>query len=232
MATSLNQKLQRLLRLLAGLRDPRVVAAVQRYGFGEDDYEEGWRLLRAPVAARLDRPAPPPEDLGLERLDRWENRWSVVIKATLERHHPRLAQQLLANLGPTSGVHLLHSVPRLLDRIEALGRGRGDTEGKQARALLARRGLTDAVIAEARAELARLNTQSAPQQPALDPEAVAAAEAAMWAYYREWSRILRLELRDRRLLRELGLISVRRAAGADEDDEEEPAAASEGASAG
>ena len=33
---------------------------------------------------------------------------------------------------------------------------------------------------------------------------------AMWAWYREWSQILRLELDDRRLLRGMGLASPRR----------------------
>jgi hypothetical protein len=49
----------------------------------------------------------------------------------------------------------------------------------------------------------------------------------MWAYYREWSRILRLEIQDRRLLRELGLVSTRRAAA----DADEAEAASAGAAA-
>lgn len=80
-------------------------------------------------------------------------------------------------------------------------------EGRAARALLAKRGLTDAVVARARELLEQLRTPE--EAPAVDVEALdrevrAKAEHAMWQWYLEWSGIARIAIRDRRALRALG----------------------------
>lgn len=51
--------------------------------------------------------------------------------------------------------------------------------------------------------------------------ALEAAEAAMWGWYLEWSKIARIAIKQRPLLRQLGFLSVRR--GSEEEETEEPA---------
>jgi cysteine-rich repeat protein len=50
-----------------------------------------------------------------------------------------------------------------------------------------------------------------------EPEDTAAAEAAMWSYYRLWSAIARSAISDRRLLRKLGFLRSQRAGNDGED---------------
>ena len=47
MSLSLGDKAQRTLRLLLGLRNPRIASALASYGFTEADMDEGWALLQA-----------------------------------------------------------------------------------------------------------------------------------------------------------------------------------------
>jgi len=85
-------------------------------------------------------------------------------------------------------------------------------EQRPARELLAERGLTDAVIAEATKYLERLGAVR--EAPAVDLEAIRGAqekaEQAMWGWYLEWSTIARSAIKDGRLLQQLGFLKVRR----------------------
>ncbi|MGB7540323.1 MAG: hypothetical protein WBM17_17405, partial [Anaerolineales bacterium] len=51
---------------------------------------------------------------------------------------------------------------------------------------------------------------------------LANAEESAWAYYLEWSRISRVAVRDRTLLRQLGFLNVRRMVEEEEEAEAEP----------
>jgi hypothetical protein len=90
--------------------------------------------------------------------------------------------------------------------------------------VLAQRGLTQAVIDEAKAMLASATTvmTEEPIGPQ-DPESIAAAEEAVWAWYLEWSAIARMAIQDRRLIYYLGFSNRRGSPGSAAGDEtEEP----------
>jgi hypothetical protein len=101
--------------------------------------------------------------------------------------------------------------------VRALDRKPEGSPARAARALLLRRGLSDAVLDEADAMLAVSRTLPPATEPprarATDEEA-RAAEDAVWAWYREWSDIARATVRDARLLGVLGFSKVGRPKGA------------------
>lgn len=209
MALTLSNKLNRVLKLLSGLRDKRVLGLLRSRGFTQKDLEEGWKLFRAAIDVQVERvPAREPVDPSLlDYLDQWENRWYPTIQASLERHYPDLCEKVFANLPRTSGLELLATVPVLLRRVKDLETGVLGESGKQARELLLRRGFTPLVITAATQLLEQAGTVAPEATPheTMNSEDSAAAEDAVWAWYREWSQILRVEITDGRLLRELGL---------------------------
>ena len=211
MALSFSEKTARMLRLLLGVRYPKVLGVLRRHGFTPADLEEGWALLRALGAADFAQPAEPDERPDeLRELDAWENYWYPVIHATLERHYPDIAEEVFLNLPRTSGLEVWIAVDVLVGRIRKLEQGARGSASAAARRLLAKRGLTDQVVAEAErlVQSALVLGKPRPQTPhasTLTPEL-----DAMWAWYREWSQLLRLDLDDGRLLRGLGLTSTRR----------------------
>ena len=213
MALSFSEKTTRMLRLLLGTRYPAVLAALQRGGFTRADLDEGWALLRVLGVAeyyQVHEPEPQPDVVA--ELDAWENRWYPIVRATLERHDPSLASKIFHRLSQTSGVLVLVGVMVFLDRIRDLETGAHGKSGEKARRLLARRGLTDEVVGDARRLLDAL--KAPPLPPAELPPSDRAAELeAMWAWYREWSQILRAELDDGRLLRSICFASPRRRSG-------------------
>lgn len=213
------QKDIRVLKLLIGLRNPRILGPLVARGFRLEDAEEGWRLLREVGRFRFDVMAPPkPDPRLIAQLDHWENTWFPVADATLNRHFPEVHKRVFLNLSQTEGPAVIVSVGALLDRITALEGG--GTEDREARQLLVRRGLTDTVLEEARLLLdtigkTELNT-AVPDLEA-DRADMVAARGAMWSWYLEWSRIARGVIRDGNLLRELGFKSV----GQEADDAEQ-----------
>jgi hypothetical protein len=54
MAISYGEKAQRVLKLLLGLRNRRIAAALTAYGFTEADMREGWARLQALGSSKLD----------------------------------------------------------------------------------------------------------------------------------------------------------------------------------
>jgi hypothetical protein len=74
--------------------------------------------------------------------------------------------------------------------------------------LLAKRGLTNQVGVEVERLLQAFTTT--PKLEPSPPTTLTPELDAMWAWYREWSQLLRLDLDDGRLLRGLGLTSTRR----------------------
>src|SRR5688500_22311 len=88
---SIGQKAERVLKLLLGLRNARVAEALRQYGFKETDLADGWRLLQALTAGRLQlRGALKQDPALLARLDEWENRWFPIAGATLRGRHPKV----------------------------------------------------------------------------------------------------------------------------------------------
>ena len=215
--TTVGQKAQRVLRFVMGARNPRVVAALQPYGFSDDELGEGMNRLQALARARLGRQAPAEQPKLIAELDAFESRWFQVARAALEHRFPRVAELLFSNLGRATGVAVALMVRLFLERLAEMEAGAGDygAEGVAARAFLAQRGLTSERVAEAQALLERLDLPDASAvTPAVDESK--AAEQAMWSWYLEWSTIARVAIRDKRLLRALGF---RRGAHGANDDE-------------
>jgi hypothetical protein len=219
----LGQKTQRLLAFLMGLGNPAIVRSLQPYGFDQAALDEGWTLLRRTAAVRL---SAQPTLLVLReeilRLDAWENEWFPIAAAVLGRHHPEVNEKVFYKLSQTEGNEVVLSVGTFLERVDALAK-----EGQLAPlATLARHGLTDTVLDQARGLLAKVaqppfepeppkepSTAAAEDEPVLDP----AAEDAMWSYYLQWSAIARTAITDRRLLRQLGFLRPQRGTGSGEE---------------
>ncbi|XXT20441.1 hypothetical protein WME94_02575 [Sorangium sp. So ce429] len=136
----------------------------------------------------------------------------------------------------TEGAAVLVSVSTFVERWDSLGKskekGGPDAEGDEARKILAKRGLTKAVIDEAKQLLARAGKlESIADVPpaAANDEDFDKAEQQLWDWYLEWSTIVQTAIKDRRILRELGFrrTSSSKAAAAEgpagEEAEEEEA---------
>ncbi|HEX9621826.1 MAG TPA: hypothetical protein VF989_16890 [Polyangiaceae bacterium] len=201
-----------MLRLLIGLRNPRIAGALSAHGFTERDLKEGWTRLSALTTGRLAVPQIPARDPRvIAELDAFENYWFPVVRATLTRHYPKVAGSLFLNLSQISGAEVAVSVSTLLARLGEMEAGEapyGD-DGPEAHELLRTRGLTDDVIREAAALIARVQSfreGSVQKGPSPDPHA--AAEAELWSWYLEWGTIARTAISDGRLLRELGFLQT------------------------
>lgn len=108
--------------MLPALRNPRIAAALTRYGFKNEDLDEGWNLLRAVTRTQLDvAPDDSPLDPdALRALDEWENQWFVIPAAPLKRRAPNVHDWLFRNLSQTDGVEVLVSVGTFLERWDLL----------------------------------------------------------------------------------------------------------------
>jgi hypothetical protein len=106
------------------------------------------------------------------------------------------------------------SVSTLVERIDGLTES-GDTA---ALATLAKHGLAEEALAEARGMLGQVMQPPVETSPAAgESDFDQAGEDAMWSYYLQWSAIARRAITDRRRLRELGFLrSSRGRAGEDE----------------
>lgn len=220
---TIGQKAERVLKLLMGLRSPRVAAALATHGFTEDDLKEGWQKLAALTRQRLNVKVAVDDPRMIEELDAFENKWFPIARVSLERHYPELAAELFLNLPQTEGVEVAVSVRTFLERLEQLHEGAGPfgPTGPEAHGLLQRRGLTTERIAQAQQMLERLGTFHEEPQPDPTPEEQTVAEQDLWSWYLEWGGIARVALSDRRLLKSLGFLQTRRSRGDEEDQEEE-----------
>jgi hypothetical protein len=223
MPLSLGDKTFRVVRFLMGLRNPRIATALASYGFKDEDMQEGWTLINALGKGKLAVLPPGPRDMEtLLKLDAWENQWFPIAQAALERRFPAVAARFFLNLVQTEGPEVAISVRTFVDRYEELvaGSEKFGAEAKKAQELLVTRGVTPAVVEEAKALLTKLTQMAEPAEPVSVEEQEAeleAAETAMWAWYLEWSKIARIAVKQRVLLRQLGFLAVRR--GGDEEEE-------------
>ncbi|WP_437677264.1 hypothetical protein [Sorangium sp. So ce131] len=229
---TIGQKAERVLLLLMGLRKNKVAAALVAHGFSDDDLAEGWRLLQRVTRTRLGFVATAAAtDTGLvNEIDAWENKWFPIAAATLKRHAPAAHAWMFRNLSQTEGAAVLVSVSTFVERWESLAKskekGGPEAEGDEARKILAKRGLTKAVIEEAKQLLARagkLETVAEVAPAAAGDEDFDRAEQQLWDWYLEWSTIVQSAIKDRRILRELGFrrTSSSRTATAEEAQGEE-----------
>lgn len=219
---TVGQKAERVLKLLLGLRNPRIAEALHHYGFKESDRDEGWQRLRALTGDKLSTRAPQKQDPTLlTELDAWENRWFPVAGASLRGRFPAVNEWLFLNLTQQDGPTVVISVGTLLERLARMATEPSlGKDGAQALELLAQRGLNAGTIQVAKDLLAKLGS-AAPAEPASqpDPEAQAKAEGLMWDWYLEWGEIARVAVSERRLLRELGFLNAKRPVGEEDGGE-------------
>ncbi len=238
---TIGQKAERVLTLLLALRNPRIAAALTRYGFKNEDLDEGWNLLRAVTRTQLDvAPDDSPIDPdALRALDEWENQWFVIAAATLKRRAPKVHDWLFRNLSQTDGVEVLVSVGTFLERWDLLEKNQQDgglgNDGKQAKKLLATRGLTKNTIDEAKALLEKLRKIEGPlpdlEKVAAEDASFEKAEQELWGWYLEWSAIARKAIKQRSLLLKLGFL--RSSGNGDEEvPDDAPATTTDGEQSG
>lgn len=213
----LTDRAHRLLDFLLAFRHPPVAAALAPLGFDDDELLHGWRLLRALGGEALLPFVPPTPPDAAGALEAWAGRWLPVIDASLAYAHPAVHARVLRSAqgrrstgrrsttrGGSAGP--LRSVPGVIAQVRALAKTRG--EARTARALLQKRGLDEAVLAEGEALVAAVQAPP-PLPPApFDDDArraaLRAAEDTAWRWYLQWSAIARAQLDDRAVLRLLG----------------------------
>jgi hypothetical protein len=227
--TAISQKAQRVVVFMVALRNPKVAALLMAHGFTTVDLEEGFSLLKAVTGMQMAPDAVAEDPRLLARLRAYEKQWFQVAQATLERHHPKIAQALFAKLAPLGGAQVTISVTAFVERLEELGHADSvyGPDAAAARALLERRGLTAERLAEGRALVNEITVLRAAPVQEVSSEAQKAAEDAMWSWYREWSKISRAAITDRRALRALGFLRSRNTNT--DADEQEPGASDKGA---
>lgn len=229
MALTLGDKTFRTIRFLVGLRNPRIATALASYGFKQDDMVEGWDLINALGRGKLAfLPAGPRDTATLLKLDAWENQWFPIAQAALERRFPAVSARFFLNLVQTEGPEVAITVRTFVERYAELvaGDDKYGADAKSAQQLLAKRGVTPDVVAEATGLLTQLTHVAEPADPISTDEQEAElekAEAAMWAFYLEWSKIARIAIKQRPLLRQLGFLNSTRRPTEDEEEDEVPA---------
>ena len=222
MALPVGEKAARVMKMLMGMRNPRIASAMAAYGFTEADLQEGWTLLNAVGRVKLDAHTPAADTSTLQKLDEWENRWFPIVAATLERRFPAVHAQIFKNLSQTEGPAVAVSVRTLLERLDQMKAGSGayGAEGPKAAAVLETRGLTPAVLNQARSYLETMGKVQTVEatMAAQDPQALEKAENDLWAWYLEWSQIARVAVTQRVLLKQMGFLPTRKSKATEEDD--------------
>jgi hypothetical protein len=224
MTFAIGDKASRVMRFLFGLRNPAVATALASYGFTDKDMAEGWELVHGLGKGKLAiLPAQPRDMEVLLKLDAWENHWFPVSSASLERRFPQVFERFFLNLQQAEGPEVAVTVRTFVDRYDELtaADSKYGPDGAKAKELLTSRGVTPAVVEEARNLLTQLTkvpvaTISAATIAEQEAE-LARAEDVLWAWYLEWSKLARVAIKQRPLLRQLGFLSTRRTG---EDEEE------------
>ena len=191
-----------------GTTHPRILGLLTSYGWTQQERELGWKLLRGACDGRMVMPEMPTRDReAVERLDELEDRWFPIAGAALAHRCPKIRDEVFLNLSQTDGPEVIITVATLVARIRKLEQG--DAQHKEARALLANRGLTDATLAEADTYLQRVEPFGEPQVVDIEElrQSRKGAEDAMWAWYQEWGTIARTAINNRWLLQQLGFVS-------------------------
>jgi len=208
------EKTERTLKFALGLRDRRIAAALMARGFAKADLQEGLALITnvTTVALSLLPNVTSDHSETIGKIDDWENEHFPVADATLSRHFPEVRAKLFLNLSQQEGPAVIISVGTFIKRLALLTKAEGGygPQGKEARKLLSKRGITAEAVAKATALLEQIGTiEDIPEPPDLTEHlaAVEKAEAAMWAWYLEWSEIARATIKQRSLLRKLGFLT-------------------------
>lgn len=195
-------------------------SAMMGRGYSAKDHREGWDLLRA-TSGFVDGDDPELEDVevrdAIQVLDAWDEDGLRIVRATLRRRHPEVAEFVLRGLEPAVGTGAVLTVGRLIERLDTLksGKERRDSRREDRAALdtLASRGIDDAEIERLRGLVSR--AQSA-RTIETNPKAQKDAERSyleslrrLRSWYEEWSDVARSSVKRRDHLIRLGLASRR-----------------------
>lgn len=209
-------------RLLAFLRGvgtrPEIQFALAAVGYDEAEHQRGWQLLHAcsgfapaaGIAPVIDRAVTE----AIAALDARDERTHGLIDATLKHRVPTAHAALLRDLSPGRGAEAVVYFHTLLGRLDALHAGKLEgvsaRDAKAAVEVLAKRGFTAAWRKEHRDLVAKAEqfTGATPAPtPGLTREALQPHLLAARAFYEEWARIARTELKRKDYLIALGLAS-------------------------
>ena len=213
MGFSLNRKIEKMLNLLVGLRNPDIVQLLSSRGFTHEDLKEGWDLFLKAVGYREDFEVMTDDSATvrdkktmLRELDQWENDWFPVVDATLQRRFESVHRKVFLNLSRSRGKMVLESVETILDRIESLKKSQQE---KAAMDLLEKRGLDAEERGQARDLIREIREAdgSDPGQDELERHRMQTQGALdeAWAWYKEWSRIARTLIKRNDVLIRLGI---------------------------
>lgn len=210
---TIGQKAERVLKLLLGLRNARVAAALTAHGFTEKDLREGWTRLGDLTRKRLGTRVPVKDPRMIQELDEFENTWFRIAHAVLDQRLPDVASTLFLNLTQTTGDGVVISVGTFLERLADMEKGQNGFGQNAAAALqlLRDRGLSSELVTSAQKLVDALGTIVEDPAVATSLAEQQTAEDALWAWYLEWSGIARVAIRDNRLLRTLGFLQGKRA---------------------
>jgi hypothetical protein len=197
---------------------------LQPYGFDQAQLEKGWMLLRHASELRgTYQPHVPKDPTIAKACDEWRMRWFAVTQAVLGHTYPEVEAWLFSGIQATYGEASTVTVPLFVKRVRTMMAEVEPVAGAHAaRALLAQRGLTDAVLAAIdpwEKELARFAGEP---PPAIADTQEAEAQAALWDWYLEWSGIARAAIESRSLLRDLGFGRSRRGTPTSQPGDVEP----------
>lgn len=220
----------RALAFLRGVAtDVSIFAALRARGYSQKEHNEGVKLVMRATGytdgqlaiASVTEAA---QD-AIKALDSWDEDGMRLTSATLRHRFPEQFKFVMAGLKASSGMEAVAGVGHLLDRLDALEKGK-DRAGTRktdhdALAKLAERGLD----ADERARLrGLLKTALSVSAGADDHERLTKDEAARQAqyvealkalrvWYLEWADVARVEIKRRDRLIRLGLASRKRRKG-------------------
>lgn len=206
----------KLLVFLRGVGTrPEIRLALGAFGYDPEEHQRGWALLHAcsgyepnAVGVVVDQKV----TSAINTLDARDEQVLAVVGASLVHRAPKVHSVLLQGLAAGRGAASVVFFHTLLGRLDQLAAGTLDgvtkAEAKAADAILAKRGYH----AEWRAAHAKLVAEAQSYAPLVADdggrrEAYLGHLRAARAFYEEWSRIARAEIKRKDYLMLLGLAS-------------------------
>lgn len=218
-AETLDATPARLLEFLRGVGTrPEIQLALSAFGYDDDEHQLGWTLLHGCSGFLPPTPGAPAIDRrvteAIATLDARDERTHALVDASLKHRAPTARTALLHDIAPGRGAESVVYFHALLQRLELLHAGTlpdvSAADAKAALAVLEKRGLTKAWRDEHRAlvtQAQRLTGVVANPAAAVRREKMVQQLKAARAFYEEWSRIARTELKRKDYLIALGLAS-------------------------
>jgi hypothetical protein len=225
------QALGTAMVFLVNVAKPTLAKIAQQQGYNHAEHTEGWRLYRAATGEEqslsvvFGKATAPVGDASafmptLRAIDAFENLWfprtrAIIQRVVDEEHRERFEAAFFHDLSQQPlGPAVIGSVSTYLIRLVALETS-DEPGARKVRDTLRNRGLTDAVVAGMKAQIASMTVLSPEASTAApDPKALAKARAeqkravmALRAWYNDWATTLRTAYNRRQLI-QLGFASA------------------------